>query len=1097
MSEETPPYHAHGDDALEARIVAWVLGESSPFEAEELKRLCAERPELEIFRRRMQAVHELLGESEKQGASPAWKLNPAKRTALDAAIGAPAAALANVIVRKKRSHRIWMSAAASVAILIALAGLLAPMTMRQSKSARETPTLALYSAMMESYETEYPPELIEGTPVPITPQRLLSQREQPRRAASQPSSAQAKVIAGTTASPTAIPVPAIDLAEPSIAFSDTDAFGSGFGADAGGGGFMADAFSAGEPTTRRPSSASSANPHVVPGETAASSIPSTASARSIAVEAPAEANTSIARAQEFRKTGKYDEAREILEPLAATDGLARRELESLDDPLRTNPALTYEHVQNVDQVRRNLYMAEGHYNLGKFDDAKKEYEKVIRLDPHNTAARRGMERIAGAKSDYYRAAYDHTRAELLMQVDQAWELAVPAEAPSSIPSAPSIPSLSPEELAAATPQDAQSLRELAETVEERRKALASIVRIKGITYAGENTDSGARTALSTYHQLEQEKVQIESQLESLLRYDDQQLHTYAAGLNLPDNTIKELAPKYHELQFQAAKLQLEGADSSELAEIQEKLNNLRPQMDEGVVNLRATLRAQLDLATDRLARVEAMRDDTRDQAIQRGLDTQGYTEAKAAFEADLRRLEEMQARLREAAAEPKAPPIIPTTETSAAADPFSTFSLNVSDAAFILARDAIRRGERPAPEQIRVEQFYNALDYGDPAPAAGEAVATHIEQTAHPVLPGRNLVRIAARVGSAGRAATQPLHLTLLVDQSGSMVRADRRTAMENTLTTLATLLGESDVVHVIGFARQPRLIAEALPGNRASEIRALVHQSAAEGGTNMEAALELAQQIAARHQKPGAQNRVVLLSDGAVNLGDADPARLAERITQMRQQGIATDIAGIGSDGLNDALLAELARHGDGRYHIVTPETGDRLARDLAGAFRPAASDVKVQVVFNPERVGGWKLIGFEEHRLNTEDFRNDTVDAAELAAEEAGVAIYQVETLPQGRGEIGEVFIRFRDTTTGSIIERSWPLPYDASTPALDQARPSMQLATLAMLTAEKLRGGPLGESIDLTTHRPLIQSLTDHFRHDPTAHELFEMISALSDR
>lgn len=988
MSEETPPYHAHGDDALEARIVAWVLGESSPFEAEELKRLCAERPELEIFRRRMQAVHELLGESEKQGASPAWKLNPAKRTALDAAIGAPAAALANVVVPKKRSYRIWISAAASVAILIALAGLLAPMTMRQSKPVRETPTIVTYSAMMESYETEYPPELIEGTPVPITPQRLLSQREQPRRAASQPSSAQAKVIAGTTASPTAIPVPAIDLAEPSIAFSDTDAFGSGFGADAGGGGFMADAFSAGEHTTRRSPAPSSANPRVAPGAAAASPIPSTASARSIAVEAPAEANTSIARAQEFRKTGKYDEAREIFEPFAATDENARRELESLDDPLRTNPALTYEHVQNVDKVRRNLYMAEGHYNLGKFDDAKKAYEAIIRIDPHNTAARRGMERVAARKSDYYRAAYDHTRAELLMQVDQAWELAVPTEAPPSIPSTPSIPSLSPEELAAATPQDAQSLRELAETVEERRKALASIVRTKGIIYTGE--DTGARTA-----------------------------------------------------------------------------------------------------------RVEAMRDETRDQAIQRGLDAQDYTEAKAAFEADLRRLEEMQTRLRKAAAEPKAPPVVPTTETSAAADPFSTFSLNVSDAAFIIARDAIRRGERPAPEQIRAEQFYNALDYGDPAPAAGEAVATHIEQTAHPVLPGRNLVRIAARVGSTGRAATQPLHLTLLVDQSGSMVRADRQLILEKTLTTLATLLGENDVVHVIGFARQPRLIAEALPGNRASEIRALVHQSAAEGGTNMEAALELAQQIAVRHQKPGAQNRVVLLSDGAVNLGNADPTRLAERITQMRQQGIATDIAGIGSDGLNDALLAELARHGDGRYHIVTPETGDRLARDLAGAFRPAASDVKVQVVFNPERVGGWKLIGFEEHRLNTEDFRNDTVDAAELAAEEAGVAIYQVETLPQGRGEIGEVFIRFRDTTTGSIIERSWPLPYDASTPALDQARPSMQLATLAMLTAEKLRGGPLGESIDLTTHRPLIQSLTDHFRHDPAAHELFEMISVLSDR
>jgi len=141
------------------------------------------------------------------------------------------------------------------------------------------------------------------------------------------------------------------------------------------------------------------------------------------------ADAAIALSQQYRKVGKYAEARQMLEPLADTNPLAKRELDYLDDPIRTNPALTYEHVQNVDRVRRGLYMAEGHFNLGKFDDAKREYEKVIRIDPYNSAARRGMERINARKSDYYRAAYDHTRSELLMQVDQAWELAVPTETP--------------------------------------------------------------------------------------------------------------------------------------------------------------------------------------------------------------------------------------------------------------------------------------------------------------------------------------------------------------------------------------------------------------------------------------------------------------------------------------------------------------------------------------------------------------------------------------------------------------------------------------------------------------------------------------------
>jgi len=141
----------------------------------------------------------------------------------------------------------------------------------------------------------------------------------------------------------------------------------------------------------------------------------------------------VALAMQHRKVGKYDEARTLLNNVLSVDpenGDAKRELGYLDDPIRTNPALTYEHTQNVDKVRRTLYTAEGNFNLGKFDDAKREYENVIRIDPYNTAARRGLERIASAKSDYYRAAYDHTRAELLMQVDQAWELSVPADAPN-------------------------------------------------------------------------------------------------------------------------------------------------------------------------------------------------------------------------------------------------------------------------------------------------------------------------------------------------------------------------------------------------------------------------------------------------------------------------------------------------------------------------------------------------------------------------------------------------------------------------------------------------------------------------------------------
>lgn len=603
--------------------------------------------------------------------------------------------------------------------------------------------------------------------------------------------------------------------------------------------------------------------------------------------------------------------------------------------IRSNPALPAEHAEKVDQVRRNLYEAQGNHDLGKYDAALESYEEILRVDPYNSAARRGIEKIASAKSDYYRAAYDQTRSELLSEVDSAWNLSVPAELVDKIPNP----------LAKAMEQENLELDLYADGIQGPEAGL-DIENIDEEVHLGDDTNY------------------------------------YFRGLDLGEE--KQTQPK---------------------------------------INL-----------------------------------------------ADL------------------------SQEIPASQEPFSTFSLNVSDASFQLARAALERGQQPDPTTIKPEQFYNAIDYGDPAPSSLEPIAAAIDQTAHPIIPGRNLVRIALRTAATGRTASQPLRLTLLVDQSGSMVRQDRRTAMETALKQLATLLTENDKITVIGFSRTPHLLADSLPGDQAEKLPTLINQTASEGGTNLEQAITLASELALRNKLDGAQNRIVLFTDGAANLGNADPTRLAGKIESLRQQSISFDIAGIGTTDLNDNLLSELARHGNGRYYLIGENTGPTLAAQLAGAFRPAAENVKVQVRLNPDRVGNYKLIGFENDRLTTQDFHNDSVDAAELAAEEAGIALYQIQTLPQGTGEIGEVSIRFRQTSTGNMVERTWPIPYTPTAPSLDQAAPKTQLATLALLAAQKLQGGPLADAIHLKDHAPTIANLRQLYSSDPKSQQLLTLIEAL---
>jgi len=433
-------------------------------------------------------------------------------------------------------------------------------------------------------------------------------------------------------------------------------------------------------------------------------------------------------------------------------------------------------------------------------------------------------------------------------------------------------------------------------------------------------------------------------------------------------------------------------------------------------------------------------------------------------------------------------------ETATNQQAISTFSLHVSDASFRIAKAALARGEAPEAGSIRPEEFYNAFDYGDPSAVAGEPVACRIEQSAHPFLQQRNLVRIAMKVPATGRGAGQPLRLTVLLDTSGSMEREDRAAGVRSALTSLVSLLGADDRITLIGFARQPHLLADRVPGNQAAGLADLVAKTPFEGGTNLEEALKLAGNLARGQFTASAQNRIVLLTDGAANLGNDDPAQLAAMIAALRQQGIAFDACGVGADGLDDTILEALTRKGDGRYTVInSPEEADAgFAKKLAGAFRPAAENVKVQVRFNPSRVARYRLIGFEQHRLKTEDFRNDRVDAAELAAEEAAVALYQVEVLPGGDGELGEVFVRFRDAATGNMVERSWTLSYVPQPPAFVRATPSMKLAGTAAFLAEKLRGGDLAAQIRLDEFAPVVNALRTDYVHDARVQDLVTMFA-----
>jgi Mg-chelatase subunit ChlD len=440
---------------------------------------------------------------------------------------------------------------------------------------------------------------------------------------------------------------------------------------------------------------------------------------------------------------------------------------------------------------------------------------------------------------------------------------------------------------------------------------------------------------------------------------------------------------------------------------------------------------------------------------------------------------------------PTAP--IPQPEVQTVSNAFSTFSLNVADVSFKLAAASLEKGVMPEPATVRSEEFINAFDYRDPAPPTGVPIGFAWERSQYPFAQDRDLLRFSMQTAAQGRSPGYPLNLVVLLDKSGSMERADRVAIVGEALHVLAGQLQPQDKLSIVTFARTARLWADGVDGNQAGPAIQQVTEQTPEGGTNLEDALKLAYETALKHYIHGGGNRVVLLTDGAANLGNVDPGALQHRVEALRRQGVALDCFGVGWEGFNDDLLEVLSSHGDGRYGFLnTPEdAATGFAGQLAGALRVAAADVKVQVEFNPRRVTAFRQIGYANHQLTKEQFRDNTVDAAEMGAAESGNALYVVRVNPRGDGDLGVVRVRFKVPSTGEFREQEWTVPYTGDAVSLEQASVAQRLAAVAGSFPEWLVSSPYSGEITPNRLLAILRGVPEAYGADSRPTKLEWMI------
>ena len=334
---------------------------------------------------------------------------------------------------------------------------------------------------------------------------------------------------------------------------------------------------------------------------------------------------------------------------------------------------------------------------------------------------------------------------------------------------------------------------------------------------------------------------------------------------------------------------------------------------------------------------------------------------------------------------------------STAARPLSTFSADVDTASYANLRRMVRDGAWPADipaGAVRTEELLNYFDYRYAPPEGDDLFGISAEMADCPWNPDTKLLVMGFATAPAEPAPETGSNLVFLVDVSGSMADADKLPLLQEAFATLVQGLGENDRVSLVTYSGEERVVLEGASGADRQRILRAVGSLRAEGSTNGEAGLRTAYDVAERNFVEGGVNRIVMASDGDLNVGMASEDELHDFVDGRRGHGVYLSVLGFGTGNYQDAKMEVLADHGDGSYHYIdcAEEARRVLGRNLLANFTPLADDVKLQVEFNPAQVKGYRLIGYENRALADEDFLDDAADAGEVGAGHAFTVAYEV---------------------------------------------------------------------------------------------------------
>ena len=344
--------------------------------------------------------------------------------------------------------------------------------------------------------------------------------------------------------------------------------------------------------------------------------------------------------------------------------------------------------------------------------------------------------------------------------------------------------------------------------------------------------------------------------------------------------------------------------------------------------------------------------------------------------------------------------------------PLSTFSIDVDTASYANVRRFLNEGQWPPRDAVRIEEMINYFPYQYDSPRGSDPFAVYLEVGPCPWNPGNRLARIGIKGKEISNYRRPQCNLVFLIDVSGSMEPANKLPLIKRAMRLLVEQLTEDDRVAIITYAGNAGVALSSTSADQKDRILAALDSLEASGSTNGGEGIQMAYDLAVRNFRRGGVNRVILCTDGDFNVGITDQGDLTRLIEAKAKTGVFLSVLGFGMGNLKDSTMEKLADKGNGNYAYIDnlDEAHKVLEEQLTGTLVTIAKDVKVQIEFNPAYVQGYRLIGYENRLLRTQDFHNDRKDAGEVGAGHTVTALYEIVPTPRRSARLAPDGLKYR---------------------------------------------------------------------------------------